>query len=203
MKGSGEFDPGYISVRNLHVSRVNIIATVVEKFFKDDQSYASVLVDDSSGYLSLKLWKENTKLFTPLNIGDLILLVGKVREYNNTIYVSPDIVKRLDNPAWAKLRRTELVQLYGQPALVAQEQESIRNEPSPETIVQEERVTEEPVNKRQIILDLIETLSSPEGADRMHIILQSRIPEADALIQELIKEGEIFEASPGKLKIMN
>ena len=145
----------------------------------------------------------NTKLFTNLNVGDLILLVGKVREYNNAIYVSPDIIKKIDNPSWAKLRKNELVQLYGQPALVTQEQESIRNEPAPETIVQEERVTEEPVNKRQTILDLIENLSSPEGADRIKVILQSRVTEADAIIQELIKEGEVFEASPGKLKIMS
>lgn len=201
-KGPGEFDPGVVRVRNMMISRVNIIASVVEKYVRDDQGYATLVVDDSSGYLHVKAWKDATKLLTPINVGDLIIVIGKIREYNSLIYLNPDIIRKLDNPLWAKLRRLELTTLYGEPSIVAQEHNVTIEEPTPESVVVEERIQEEPVNKRQTILNIIEQLSTSEGADRTQIIHTAAIQDAENIIQELIKDGEIFEASPGKLKII-
>lgn len=201
-KGSGEFDPGIVHVRDLNVSRVNLIASVVEKYAKEDQSYANLVIDDSSGYLHVKTWKENTKLLTPVNVGDIVLIIGKIKEYNSLVYVNPEIIKKLDNPLWAKLRRLELTHLYGEPTLVEQEHHAITQEPSPAAVLVEERVQDDSPNKRQTILSLIEALSAGEGADRKNVITTSKLFDADVIIQELLKEGEIFEASPGKLKII-
>ncbi len=202
-KGQGEFDPGTLRVKNLFISRVNLIASVVEKFIKEDQSYANIVIDDSSGYLHIKTWKENTKLLEAVSVGDIVLIIGKVREYNGLVYVQPEIVKKLDNPLWAKFRRLELSSLYGEPSIIQQERTAIQEEPQPQAVFVEEKVQNEPANKRQIILDLIENLSTGEGADRKQVILSSRLDEAENIIQDLIKEGEVFEASPGKLKLMS
>jgi RPA family protein len=211
-KEEGEWSPNYISIDNKQVSRVNIIATVVMKYISEDKGYANLTIDDSSGDIQVKAWKEDISLFESVEIGDPILMIGKIKEYNSQIYLTPEIVKTLDKPEWIELRKKELSNLYGQREIqepkIQQQPESIAQpKVTEETIVvTEESVTnEEPVdNNRQKLLTLIENLDKGEGSDIVEVVEESKMDEQEAniIIQELLKEGEIFEIKSGKLKII-
>ena len=72
-------------------------------------------------------------------------------------------------------------------------------------------VTEEKVennlveSKRQKILTLIEKFDTNSGADILQVIEESKFDkkEANDIIDELIKEGEIFQIKVGRLKLIN
>lgn len=208
-KEEGEWSPNYIELDNKRVSRVNIIATVVMKYISDDKNYATLTIDDSSGDIQLKAWREDVPLIEKIEIGEPILLIGKIKEYNSQVYITPEIIKGLEKMEWIDLRKKELSVLYGQREV---KQPEIKQE-LPKEEVQEEsvKITEETVSTenaaepdRQKLLNKIETLDKGEGADIVGVIAETKIDEeqANSIIQELLKEGEIFEIKSGKLKII-
>ena len=111
-KGTEQFEAGFIEVNNTKVSRVNLIGIIIDKFEAETQ--VSLTLDDGSGSIRVKAWNENISLMTGFNIGDLVIVVGKVKEYNNQVYVTPEIVKNLDNPLWLKVRKLELSKTFGE-----------------------------------------------------------------------------------------
>ena len=60
-------------------------------------------------------------------------------------------------------------------------------------------------SQRQTILGLVDKYDTEDGADMLNVISNSKINEYETnrIIEELIKEGEIFQISPGKLKLIN
>ena len=111
-KGQEQFESGSVDIKGNKISRVNIIGGVIDKF--SGNNYVNVSLDDGSGVLKLKSWNEGVDLFLDVNIGDLIAVVGKVRGYNNSIYIAPEVIRKLDNPLWFKIRKLELIKLYGE-----------------------------------------------------------------------------------------
>lgn len=206
-KEEGEWSPSYILIDNKRVSRVNIIANVVMKYKAEDGGYSTLTVDDSSSDIQVKAWKEDATLMEDIGIGATVLLIGKVREYNSQIYLIPEIIKPLNNSKWVELRKKELARLYGEREVKLQETPK-PEEKKGETIsldeVKVEEVSMSGNSDRQKILNIIESLDKTEGSDLMEVIQESKLDEevANALIQELLKEGEIFEIKSGKLKII-
>ena len=86
-KGQGEFDPGHVIIGDKLVSRVNLIAGVIDKF--TGEGYMTLSLDDSSGIIRVKAWKDDTKLIQDVDIGDLVTVIGKVKTYNNEIFIAP------------------------------------------------------------------------------------------------------------------
>src|SRR3989338_11716391 len=82
VRREGEWEPNYVEVKDLQVSRVNVIGTVVEKFISNDNSYASITLDDGSATIRLKTFKEDNKLLESLSPGTLVLTIARVKEYN-------------------------------------------------------------------------------------------------------------------------
>ena len=206
-KEEGEWSPSYIIVDNKRVSRVNIIANVVMKYKAEDGGYSTLTVDDSSSDIQIKAWKEDISLMEDIEIGETVLLIGKVREYNSQVYIVPEIIKPLDSSEWVELRKKELSRLYGEREVKVQETpkpEEKKEESSPQDEVKVEEVSMSGNSDRQKILNIIENLDKNEGSDLMEVIQESKWDEeaANTLIQELLKEGEIFEIKPGKLKII-
>lgn len=214
----GEFGLNLFKTKNLIFSRVNLIANVIFRSDSEDNSYSAVTLDDGSGALQVKAWRSDTILLQDINIGSLILVIGKPRVYNKELYIQPEIVSVLDDFHWEILRKLELLKLYGKPLEIKEEiQPQIPqpaenpqiNQPSSEEPALE--IIEEQVDSgetseiaRQKILSTIEKISSDEGADIDDVIEQSGVPEeeADDVVQELLREGEIFAPRPGKLKVI-
>ncbi|MBT3577818.1 hypothetical protein HN499_03345 [archaeon] len=212
-KEEGEWSPSYILVDNKRVSRVNVVATVVMKYTAEDKSYATLTIDDSSADVQIKAWKEDVATVESVDIGDTVLFIGRVREYNSQLYLTPEIIKPLDKSEWLDLRKKELEVIYGSRAASTPEIQPVATEAPKEAQKQEASITiqeetvssEKPTeNDRQKILNTIESLDKNEGADIVEVIEASKVPEeeANSIMQELLKEGEIFEIKAGKLKII-
>src|SRR3989338_10741530 len=202
-RGSGQFDPGYVTIKNMNISRVNIIVSLIDKFSGDN--YINAVVDDGTGTLKLKSWGDDIKKFEEVNIGDLIFVIGKVKESNNEIYITPEIIRKIDNPLWLKVRKLELVKLYGEVQRVENNSASVYNNTSDDELtigVVEEKVVNIQ-NSREAILELIEQLDFGDGADLEEVINKSKFTEARDLINNLLMNGEIFELHKGKLRVMS
>ena len=79
-----EISAGYIKLNDANVSRVNIIATVVYK--AEQPSTSNALIDDGTGKILLRSF-ENSRIFSKADVGDAVLLIGKIREFNNERYI--------------------------------------------------------------------------------------------------------------------
>jgi RPA family protein len=203
---SGEWDPNYVQIRDKKVSRVNIIATVVDKSKSEDGSYSYLIIDDGTDNISVKAWKEDTKLIDNIEVGTSILLIGRVREYNGNVYLTPEIVRPLDRPEWAELRKKELIKEYGMPKEITEQKEEKPKDIKEELNIAEEEISEEITTEtdRQKVLNTIEKLDTEEGVPIEKITENLDLSEekVNTLLQELIREGEIFEIAPGKIKII-
>jgi len=175
--------PSYFATDLGNVSRVNIIGVVVS-----NELAGGVILDDGSGRILLRSFEENA--FEKLSIGDLIMVVGRPRVYNEQKYVLPEIIKKISQD-WATYRQAQLEILRRQIKVVKRE------------IRTPIRAGERPINYFQKITNFIKDLDAGSGADIEEVIKRSSVPDADALIRKLIEEGEVFEIRPGKLKLLD
>jgi len=196
----GEWVPNYVQVNDKKVSRVNIIANSIAKFQNEEGTYISLTLDDGSDNITLKVWNEDTKILEDIGIGDMILTIARVRQYNNQIYLVPEIVKKLEKPDWMILRKKELMEEYGERV----QAETVQEKPEEVTIQEETVEDNSSENERQTILNLIAKTDTGEGVEITQIATESNLDEqtTNSLIQDLLKEGEIFEIKPGKIKLI-
>ncbi|MBI5347392.1 MAG: hypothetical protein HZB66_02180, partial [Candidatus Aenigmarchaeota archaeon] len=101
------FDPSFvISPSGQRLSRVRILATVVNKYEPEGGKFSSVTIDDGTATIRAKIF--GSSLFSGIKEADLVDVIGKIREYNGEIYVLSESVVKLDDPNWEILRELEL-----------------------------------------------------------------------------------------------
>lgn len=198
-----ELSPSYIVFKENKVSRVNIIANVVMKFENQDKSYSYLTLDDGSDTIRVKCWKADVKILDDINVGDTILTIGRIRKFNDEVYVTPEILKKFSYE-WSLVRKLELEKLYGKRGVVKPKEQ--KQESFDYSNIGEESVEDVPnESNRQKLLSLIEKHDSEDGVDIKVILDQINIKkeEANKIIEDLLKEGEIFQLKGEKLKIIN
>lgn len=172
------WNPNYIVTANeKEVSRVNIIGIVIDKQFEFNKYV--LIIDDSSGKIFVRTFNDN-KIIDKINIGEVILIIGRPREYNNEKFIMPEIIKKIDNKKWIDFRRLEL-----KPVILKRE-------------IKYEKIS----NPSEKIFKLIKELDNGEGANFNDIVNKSNIKDSEKIIKILLSEGEIFQNSPGKLKVL-
>ena len=189
----GEFEPNYIKVNGKEISRVNVIATVVNKYISDDGTYVTIIVEDGSSQIRVKSWREDTLLLKNINVGDTILLIARVKNYQNEIYLLPEIVKKV-NPNWELVRKLELLKEYGKPKL--EQVTQIKEEIIPNTEIQNiEEITFSSTNLRNELLNLIEKNEDKNGIslEEMKLELHKDVTEIYNILEELVKEGQVYQ----------
>jgi len=162
------------------IVRANVIANVVEKYINDgEKKYASVTVDDASGQLKLKAFGEDIQILKDISQGDTLQIVGLLRDYNNELYILPEIIKKVE-PKWLLVRKLEI-------------QKQRKDLPLPQNA---------PV--RDLILEKIKKADTNGGIDKEQIILDTEAsPEIiNAEIKKLLEEGMIYEPRPGVLRYL-
>jgi len=162
------------------IVRVNIIANVVDKFIMDsDKKYASITVDDASGQIRLKSFGDDIFLLKDLTQGDTLQIVGIVKEYNNELYIFPEIAKKVD-PRWLLVRKLEM-------------QNSKKSVPL---------TSNAPL--RDILLEKIKKAEKDGGVDTDSLILDLEFaPDLiNGEIRKLLEEGLIYEPRPGRLSYL-
>jgi len=94
------------------ITRVNLVATVVDKYTSDAKPYAAVTLDDNTGSIRAKVFADSVPLLENIEIGDTVTVIGLIREFNDELYIVPEIVKSID-PRWLLARKFELINLHG------------------------------------------------------------------------------------------
>ncbi len=176
--------PAHIFSNNKNLLRVNLLGAIVAKT-KEGQNneIQTIELEDSTGKIFARTFDSK-----PINadIGDCIFLIGKIRAYNNQIYIAAEIIKKILQIEWISLRRQELP--------------LPKEEPKIEVI--QELPQQEQENTAAKILELIRQKDPGNGADYEEIIQQSKIADAEKIIQTLIQKGEIFHVAPSKIKVL-
>jgi len=174
---------GYVIIGDLNVYRVNVIANFVYK--SEQANSSSAVIDDGTGKISLRAF-ENKNIFSNADIGDFVLVIGRVREFGNERYIMPEIVKKLTDFEWASLRKLELKNINFETVKIKDETPAVE---SPQAASEE-------------VYLLIKSLDNGDGADFDDVIKNSKNSDAEQAISRLLENGDVFEVKPGKLKIL-
>jgi len=180
------WQPNYIEIGENKVSRVNLIGTIV---LKTDAN--NIVLDDGSGKIPLRVF-ENNVFFEKIDIGDLVLAIGKPREFGSEKYVMPEILKKIEDTTWIDVRKNEL-KLNKTPNT---NNEKKGEEKTEETV---EEIKEDPYEK---VFNLIKKMDKGEGVDTEEIINNAKDMDTEKIISKLLENGEIFEVRHGKLKVL-
>ncbi|MFH1637236.1 MAG: OB-fold nucleic acid binding domain-containing protein [Candidatus Woesearchaeota archaeon] len=195
----------YFDVKGKEAVRVNLIANVINKYSNDAGTYVSVTLDDGSAQLRVKTWNEDSKFLEDIEIGNMVLVVGRLSESNGEVFLRPEIVKAVENAEWELARKLELLKKYGKPERTQQALEEDKGEEVKEDIVEEVVVENKGAgNSRGKVINVLE--DAPAGGIEMHeAIKKSGLDEdeADKIIDELLKEGEVYQPKRGFLKLID
>lgn len=108
-KGKQIFDDmrfNFLELGDKRISRVNIVANVVEKFTSEEKQYMALTIDDASGQIRIKIFGDDVVRFNPIAQGDSVLVIGLLRAFNNEVYINPEIIKK-QNPRYLMVRKLE------------------------------------------------------------------------------------------------
>lgn len=179
-----DISAGYIKLNDLNVSRVNVVCTLV---YKQEQagSYSSAVIDDGTGRISMRSFESDA--FSKIDVGDILLVIGRIREFNNEKYIIPEITKKIESIEWLNLRRMELKNFE-----VAKIEENKKTEIAEE---QNTSIVDE-------VYSLIRKMDNGEGVAIEEVIKSSNNSKAEQIINRLLESGDVFEVKPGKLKIL-
>lgn len=197
--GVSEEGAMYFKIRGKDVLRVNVLAVVIHKYVSENGNYVFVTFDDGSGQIRLKAWNEDTQILSKMDVGDLVLVIGKVGLNNNEIFIRPEAVRKMDVD-WELVRKLELTKMYGVPSgeknIAVQE---VRDGPS--LVVEEMVVGSEPaLTIRQKVISYIET--GPGAGVEEGELVKSVGGKAEDVVRELLSEGEVFRPRKGYLKLI-
>ncbi len=204
---------------------MRILGLIVDKWTAEDGSRATMTIDDGSDTLRCKVFV-NVGLFDGLNAGDLVDVIGKLREYNGEVYVMPEIARKA--PAnWESLRIAELKKIWSdQRTLISKFMELKKqtadatelktlakklnlNIEDVEGIIEAEDMLNtaheqkvENVDSREKILSLVQTLDGGIGVSYDNILRSSGMAEniVDSTITQLLEDGICFEPKAGMIK---
>ncbi|MCD6477056.1 MAG: hypothetical protein J7K26_02740 [Candidatus Aenigmarchaeota archaeon] len=218
------FESSYV-LTNLgrRLSRVRIMGIVVDKFVRPDDKYATITIDDGTETIRCKSFI-NVKIFNDIIPGFLVEVFGRIREYNDEIYIIPEIITKPDTN-FETLRKLELEKIYREQKQKIAKINELRKQSSDieelkslakdfmspedvESIIEAEDIikteieekTVEKIEAKDKILKLIE--NSLDGIKYNEIIEKSGLDEnkVDQVIQDLLESGICFEPKPGLIK---
>ncbi|MBI4739356.1 hypothetical protein HY772_07465 [Candidatus Woesearchaeota archaeon] len=206
------WEPNTIDLGNFHFSRVNLLGVIVSGRATGEGLASSVLVlDDGSGQIVLRSF--DTRSFSVV-VGDLVLVIGRPREFAGERYVVPEIVRKLDNPKWVDVRKRELELLDGErldkrnagdAASGATGQQKSASDESTTIVVSEEAISNvntQPAksNPAERILEVIRAKDLGSGVAFEDISAACPESDVEAFLRRLIESGDVFELRAGKYK---
>lgn len=171
----------FLELGDKRIVRVNIIGNIIERYdSNNERKYSFLTVDDGSGQIKLKSFGDDIDKLENLSQGQTILIIGVLRNFNNEVYISPEIV-RVQDSKYLLVRKIELEKIMPVVKVNNGQQGAIRDK-----ILEDIKNSEEEggIYVDKIIMSHTET--SPD------IINQE--------IQKLLEEGIIFEPRPGKVR---
>ncbi|MGM5483936.1 MAG: OB-fold nucleic acid binding domain-containing protein [Nanobdellota archaeon] len=193
------WNPNYVKTSfGLKVSRINIIGTIIEK------DTNSAKIDDSTDVITIRLFDENEE-FDKLKTGSVALVIGKIRNYNQENYITPEIIKPID-PAFMKIRKKDIQKIKDlcSKEVIKQTQEEASFDTGEEVVQQkvEESMKAQSVSNTDEILKFIDEEDKGNGVERTKILEKFERDDITDIMEALIMEGDIFEIKPDVYKLL-
>lgn len=199
------------------ISRVNLIGTVTDKFLTDDGNYSTITIDDGSESIRVKTFREKTELTKEIEVGDFVLVVGKIKEFNGEIYVNGEIIRKIQDFNFENLRKLEIFRELLEQKKIVDELKELKEKMEEEKFREyakkkygfDEEIIDFILKGSQIeedykpkIIKIIESLDEGNGVEMGKILELSNLPEnlIEKGIEELLESGTLFEPRPGILK---
>ena len=217
-------EPSYVLTSlGQRISRVKLVGTIIDKYMSEDGNYSSLTLDDESDSIRIKAFKEDASILEKFEIGDLVLVIGKVREYADENYIVPEVIKKVMNPDYESLHRLEvlkqLIQQKKAIKIIRREKENFLdlgelrnfiikkygiNEQTVDGVLEILSAEEETKEKdyKPLLLETIEKLDDGNGVEMKKLLEESKLPEDvfKEVIDELLIEGLCYEPVPGVVK---
>jgi hypothetical protein len=163
----------HVCVKDLAApARVNVIGICV--------SMPTLVIDDGTGNVMVRGDAACT-------IGDTVMVIGRTDMYQGKIYISADIVKKVE-PEWLFVRRKEL--------------NLMPTQKEPEAVPVEKGEKEEDKVNPTSLIPLIKRLDKGGGVLIQDIVEKSSNIHCEQWIEHLIQNGDVFEIMPGKIKVL-
>jgi RPA family protein len=209
IKVDKEWEPNYIeTLDGKKFSRVNILGTVASELI--EQGGNSFVLDDGTDNITIRSFD---KIKQEIKLGDLLMIIGRPREFSNEAYVMPEIIKKIekDKEKWVKLRKLELkenIVIKEKTKEVIEKEKIVEKKEKiiDEELKKEETIKEEPkINSFDVVLKIIKELDiNDDGAEIEEIISKSKMDREiiENIINNLLMDGEAFEIKPGRLKLL-
>lgn len=172
----------FVELGTKKIVRVNVLANCVDKFISEgEKKYASITIDDASGQIRLKLFGDDIVMINEVLQGDTLQVVGNIRIWNDELYITPEIVKRVD-PRWLLVRKLEVQKARRDLPVTGSSVTSVKDE----------------------IMKKIKEKEVDGGVDIDDIIMGTEAsPDLiNGEIKKLLEEGLIYEPRPGRLRYL-
>ncbi len=175
-------------------SRVRILGTVVDKAV--DERLCFLFLDDETGVISLRAWGEEAKELEKYELGSLLDVIGRVREFSGEIYLQPELIIRVEDPNLETLRLLEIVRARKK-ALAAGVL------PAPKESQLPVQQVEVPSLEREVE-STIRRLDRGEGVSVEEVAAELKISKEDAWegIRLLLALGTAYEFREGRYKVV-
>ena len=159
-----------------------------------------------------------------LEIGNLLMIIGRVREYAEENYISPEAIKSIANPNYELLHKVEILDniLENRKFLeiVNREKEKISDlnelknylnnefgigeqifESILESMNESERMKDN--DYKPLLISTLKKMDEGNGVEIIKLLKEVRLP-ADVfndILSNLLEEGVFYESMPGVLKL--
>ncbi len=186
---SGNFtEDGFLLIGSKQIIRVNIVATVVSKYISEDGKFGSITLDDGTDTIRVRFF-EDTSQIENIEVGDIVRVIGRLRKYEDEVYIVPEIIRVLDDPNYEIINKLEAIKHR---VIVSK----------PEEIVEEE--IEIITSPKEDVIKAIKELDMGEGVEIKQIAEALNIEEKviEDIVAELMADGDVYEPKPGKVKLL-
>lgn len=171
----------FLELGNKQITRINIVANVIEKYEGEgERNYVSFTIDDASGQIRIKVFGDDVSRFKEISQGHTIMVIGRLRYFNNELYILPEIIKQKD-PRYLLVRKLEL------------EKEKPKQQNKEEVKAVKDQ-----------IIEMIKTAENDGGIDTDKLIMELKAsPDIiNQEIQKILEEGLAYEPRPGKIRYL-
>ncbi len=161
--------------------RVDVMGVVVAA---ENSRPSSFVVDDGSGLILVRRFDDQE---APA-IGVPVCVIGRLRDSGER-YIACEVAKEVA-PAWIEVRKLELAK---RPATAI---------PAPASKVKPKETEPDAAEEQKVdLLVLIRRLDTGSGAQIDDIVAEAG-PDAEKELRVMMSRGDIYELSPGRIKIL-
>ena len=195
MSKEGEEDSyrwALITANGETVFRLRINGTILDSYFSSGEegkkAFCALTVDDGTDTIQLKGWEETAEYMNKFTSGNEVEVFGKPRKGEDEIYILPEEIVQIEDHNQELYLRLKKIKRYTKKNF---------HLPTQQVVSQMHNM-----NEKDLVWGIIPETLADEGISFDEILEKTGLSWAkiESIIQELSKNGDIYEPSPMKYK---